>query len=86
MSISVTDHAGSGAEFEHDRIIAEHQAYIIDALICEFDEKVTFWMVDCGHDEGEIRRYRWSEIGYTARHLYHPSLVAFAKKVAWTHI
>lgn len=73
-------------EREHNKVLAEYQAYIIDQLITAFDERVTFWMVDCGYDEGEIRRYRWSEIGSQERCLYHPSLVAFARQVAWTHI
>ncbi|MGL4724548.1 MAG: hypothetical protein ACRCWW_08620 [Scandinavium sp.] len=71
---------------ERNKILAEYQSYIIDELITDFDELVTFWMVDCGYDEGEIKRFRWPEVGAMARHLYHPSLVAFARKVAWTHI
>lgn len=73
-------------EREHNKVLAEYQACIIDELITDFDALVTFWIVDCGYDEGEIRRYRWSEVGNMARHLYHPSLVRFARKIAWEHI
>lgn len=45
-------------EREHNKVLAEYQTYIIDPLITTFDERVTFWMVDCGCDEGEIRRCR----------------------------
>ncbi|EAS1759747.1 hypothetical protein BH012_09980 [Salmonella enterica] len=71
---------------EHNRVLAERQAYIIDKLITRFDEQITFWMVDCGHAEGTIKRHRWSEIGDMERHLYAPELVKFARQVAWSHI
>ncbi|EJX0633920.1 hypothetical protein ODD08_004001 [Salmonella enterica] len=71
---------------EYNRVLAERQAYIIDKLITRFDERITFWMVDCGHDEYTVRTQRWQEIGDMERHLYHPELVKFARQVAWTHI
>lgn len=71
---------------EYNRVLAEHQVYIIDKLITRFDERITFWMVDCGHDEYTVRTQRWPEIGYMERHLYAPELVRFARQVAWTHI
>ncbi|EMQ2088465.1 hypothetical protein ABWR82_004374 [Salmonella enterica subsp. enterica] len=71
---------------EYNRVLAERQAYIIDKLITRFDERITFWMVDCGHDEYTVRTQRWQEIGYMERCLYNPELVRFARQIAWTHI
>lgn len=73
-------------EREHNIVLAEYQAYIIDEMITSFDERVTWWLVDCGYDEGDIRHHRWSEIGAMERQLYFLPLVIFARKVAWSHI
>jgi len=71
---------------EYNRVLAEYQAYIIDKLITRFDERITFWLTDCGYDEYTVRTHRWQEIGYMERRLYIPELVVFARKVSWTHI
>jgi hypothetical protein len=83
MKNKLTDN--SSAEREKNKILAEHQAYIIDELITRFDEHVTWWIVDCGYDEMTVN-IRWSEIGAIERHLYAPELIKFARHVAWTHI
>ena len=73
-------------EREQNIILAEYQAYIIDEMITSFDDRITWWLVDCGYGEGDIRRYRWSEIGAMERQLYVLPLVTFARQVAWSHI
>lgn len=72
----------SGTDRMNNKILAEHQAYIIDELITTFDEHVTWWLVDCGYDEMTVN-LRWSEIGAIERHLYNTELVIFARHVAW---
>lgn len=84
MQNKLTDNTADTREY--NRVLAERQAYIIDKLIARFDERITFWLVDCGHDEYTIRTQRWQEIGDMERHLYSPELVRFARQVAWTHI
>ncbi|APV90409.1 hypothetical protein [Salmonella enterica] len=84
MTNKLTDNTVDAREY--NRVLAERQAYIIDKLITRFDERITFWLTDCGHDEYTVRVHRWQKIGYMERHLYASELVVFARQVAWTHI
>ncbi|ECD9611715.1 hypothetical protein FNZ18_20445 [Salmonella enterica subsp. salamae] len=72
------------SEREHNKIVAEYQAYVIEKLIKKFNARVTWWLVDCGYEERTVA-LRWSEIGANERHIYNLELVKFARQIAWKH-